>query len=104
MTITVTNEESIVDARAWVYRRVERKPDESTKAWRKRKHRARAFGHFRSKVEWPHSISRLAGKLGLEEDDPRIPDAALALAQAGKIIVFINRNGQVAEYGKPRQK
>lgn len=104
VTITVVSEENVVDARAWVHRPVERRPDEPAKKWRKRRDRARAFGHFRSRVEWAHPISRLASKLGIPEDDPRLSDAALALARDGRIVVYIDRNGHVADYGKPRQR
>ncbi|HEX2434932.1 MAG TPA: hypothetical protein VHI55_13375 [Gaiellaceae bacterium] len=45
----------------------------------------------------------MAGKLGVPADDPRLPELALKLAAAGKLYVYIRRDGTVAEVGRPRE-
>jgi predicted nucleic acid-binding Zn ribbon protein len=69
--------------------------------WEKRKQRAYAFGHFASLVELPHDLAWLARKLSLRADDPRLPDLALKLAEAGKLVVYVRRDGTVGEIGRP---
>jgi len=71
--------------------------------WNRRKDRRYAFGHFKSLVKWPHDLAWLAGKLGLAADDPRLPDLALRLAEAGKLVVYVRRDGTVGEVGKPKE-
>jgi hypothetical protein len=69
----------------------------------RRDRRRFAFGHFSSRVKWPHDLAWLAGKLGVPADDPRLPELALKLAAAGKLYVYIRRDGTVAEVGRPRE-
>lgn len=66
--------------------------------------RMTAYNYFRTKVKWPHDLPWLGGKLGLEADDPRLPDVALKLANAGKLYVYINRDGSIGDVGKPKPK
>jgi hypothetical protein len=61
------------------------------------------FARFRRAVKWPHDLAWLAGKLGLPEDDPRLPKIALKLANAGHLCVYIGVDGAVSSVGKPKE-
>jgi hypothetical protein len=62
------------------------------------------YAWFASRVKWPHDLSWLATKIGLEATDPRLPEIALTLAQADRLYVYIDRQGQVGAVGKPKPK
>jgi hypothetical protein len=59
---------------------------------------------FTSMVERPRPLRWLAAQLGLEPDDPRLPDAALKLAAAGRLCVYVRRDGTVGEVGLPTKR
>lgn len=59
---------------------------------------------FLSLVKRPHGLDWLAAKLGLEPEDPRLPELALRLAEAGKLVVYVRRDGDVGEVGWPRKE
>ena len=63
-------------------------------------YRQRGFGRFRRLVKWPHPLPWLGPKLGLAVDDPRLPELALALAEKGKLGVYVRADGTVGEVGR----
>ncbi len=67
---------------------------------------ARPFRVFKSLVRRPRDLAWLAGKLGgtIAGDDPRLAQIALKLAEAGKLVVYVNRAGEVAEVGRPKHE
>jgi len=64
--------------------------------------RYRAFQAFQALVKWPHELGWLGPKLGLPPDDPRLPEIALKLAGAGRLVVYVRRDGTVGEVGRPK--
>jgi hypothetical protein len=64
----------------------------------------RPWEQFRRAVKWPHDLTWLAPKLGIAEDDPRLPQFAVKLALAGKLAVYIRADGTVGEVGRLRPK
>ena len=77
--------------------------DRCRRELQKRKTRAYAFGYFRARTKWPHPLPWLAAKLGIPENDPRLPQLALKLGEAGHLVVFVRRDGIVGEVGRPKQ-
>ncbi len=67
-------------------------------------YRRRGFGRFRRLVKWPQPLSWLGPKLGLAPDDPRLAELAIALAQKGKLGVYIRADGTVGEVGRLRDR
>jgi len=65
--------------------------------------RPRGFEVFRRRVKWPHDLAWLAGKLELPPGDPRLPEVALKLAEAGELVVYLRANGKVGEVGRPKE-
>jgi hypothetical protein len=62
----------------------------------------RAWEEFCRAVKRPHDLTWLGGKLNLEADDPRLPTIALAMAEAGKLAVYVRMDGTVGEVGRLR--
>jgi hypothetical protein len=58
---------------------------------------------FAAAVKQPHPLAWLGGKLGLSDDDARLPEIALKLANAGKLVVYVRADGTVGEVGLPRE-
>jgi len=84
---TLANERTIFDAR-------QQRPGK----------RNRAYGKFRRATKWPHDLAWLAGKLGLEADDPRLSEIALKLAEKGELVVYITKQGTVGDVGRPKER
>jgi hypothetical protein len=63
----------------------------------------RGWQVFQSRVRRPHSLAWLGRKLGLTDDDTRLPEIALALARKGNLVVYVRADGTVGEVGLPRE-
>jgi hypothetical protein len=65
----------------------------------------RPYERFRKPVKWPHSDrSWLSAKLGCEPGDSKLDAKAIRAAFRGELIVYVDMEGQLADFGSPRRR